>query len=189
MDDKSNSALFLPFMSDFYDRLAKPLAHFSLRMTVGALLVMEGWPKILNPYGMADFTELIGFYPGWLWSALLAAMQFAGGLLLAVGLFTRPIALANSVMLFVTLWFHWSHPYGAAALTSDGLAAAQIVGQTLFTDDGFRILAADGGALFLHQVQFKAEGLSALWTVAALFLAAFGAGPLSVDRTLMTREF
>jgi putative oxidoreductase len=189
MDDKSNSALFLPFMNNFYGRLAKPLAHVGLRMIVGGLLVIEGWPKIVDPYGMATFTEAIGLHPGWLWSAFLAAMQFGGGLLLVVGLFTRPVALANAVMLFITLWFHWSHPYGAAVLTSDGLAAAQIAGQTLFTEDGVRILAADGGALFLHQIQFKAEGLSVLWTVAALFLAAFGAGPLSADRTLLTREF
>jgi hypothetical protein len=28
-------------MNSVYERLAKPLAHFGLRMTVGALLVME----------------------------------------------------------------------------------------------------------------------------------------------------
>ena len=52
-----------------------------------------------------------------------------------------------------------------------------------------RNLGADGGATFLHMVQFKAEGLSAIWTVAALLLAAWGAGPLSIDRTILKREF
>lgn len=189
MQDTPKSSLFFPFMASFYDRIAKPLAHVGLRIIVGVLLLVEGWPKIQDPYGMAGFTEAIGFYPGWLWSAVLAFMQFGGGLLLIAGLFTRPAALANAVMLAVTFWFHWSHPYGTVALTAEGMAAAQAVGQTFLTEDGIRNLAADGGAMFLHQVQFKAEGFSALWTVAALYLAAFGAGSLSIDRTLMKREF
>ena len=69
------------------------------------------------------------------------------------------------------------------------MAAAQAVGQALFTPDGVRSLASDGGASFLSQVQFKAVGFSALWTAAALLLAAWGAGPLSVDRTILKREF
>ncbi|TRW98676.1 DoxX family protein [Paracoccus sp. M683] len=185
----SNTPLILPFMGPFYDRLAKPLAFVGLRLVVGWLLILEGWPKILAPFAMAGFTEGLGLYPGWLWSAVLAVMQFAGGVLILTGFLTRPAALANGIMLAVTYWFHLTHPYGDLALTQEGIAAAQAAGQALFTEDGLRNLAADGGATFLHQVQFKAEGLSALWTVAALFLAAFGAGPLSVDRTILKREF
>ena len=97
-------------------------------------------------------------------------------------------ALANGVMLAVTYWFHVTHPYGTALLTPEGIAA--LPGQaSLFTADGLRNLGADGGATFLHMVQFKAEGLSAIWTVAALLLAAWGAGPLSIDRTILKREF
>lgn len=156
---------------------------------MGALLVAEGWPKILDPYSMADFNEKLGFHPGWLWSVVLAVLQFGGGAFLIFGLLTRPLALANAFMLFVTLWFHWSHPYGGAALTSEGLAAAQAASQTLFTGDGLRNLAGDGGALVFHQAQSKALGFSALWSVAALFLAAFGAGPISADQALLKREF
>lgn len=91
-------------------------------------------------------------------------------------------------MLAVTYWFHVSHPYGAAILSPEGMAALA-ENATLFTSDGLRNVAADGGARFLHLVQFKAEGLSAIWTVAALVLAAWGAGPLSVDRSILKREF
>ncbi|MBC9247463.1 DoxX family protein [Paracoccus sp. 11-3] len=185
----ADTALILPFMGPFYDRFAKPLAFVGLRLVVGWLLVVEGWPKIQDPFGMAGFTEALGLYPGRFWSAVLAVLQFGGGLLILVGFLTRPAALANGVMLAVTYWFHLTHPYGDLALTQEGISAAQVAGQTLFTADGIRNLAADGGAVFLHQVQFKAEGLSAIWTVATLFLAAFGAGPLSVDRTLLKREF
>ncbi|MBB6356525.1 DoxX family protein [Aminobacter aganoensis] len=189
MQDQSATKLVLPGMGRFYGHVAQPFAFLGLRLVVGAMLVIEGWPKIQSPFAMAGFTEAIGFYPGWFWSAVLAALQFVGGLMILAGFLTRPVALANALMLAVTFWFHWSNPYGAMALTQEGIVAAQAAGQALFTADGIRNLAADGGAMFLHQVQFKAEGLSALWTVAALFLAAFGAGPLSVDRTLLKREF
>lgn len=184
-----DTKLILPGMGPFYRGIAQPLAWLGLRVTIGALLLVEGWPKIQAPFAMAGFTEGLGMYPGWLWSAVLAVLQFAGGLLILTGFLTRPAALANGVMLAVTFWFHWSHPYGTAALTPEGIAAAQAAGQTLLTEDGVRNLAGDGGVAFLHQVQFKAEGFSALWTVATLFLAAFGAGPLSIDRTVLKREF
>jgi putative oxidoreductase len=51
--------------------------------------------------------EGLGFYPGWLWAPLLAATEFFGGLLLALGLLTRPAALATSIVLCVTTYFHW----------------------------------------------------------------------------------
>ncbi len=187
--DDPTTRLILPVMGPFYRRVAQPLAWVGLRVTVGALLLIEGWPKILAPFAMSGFVEEIGLYPGWLWSLVLAVLQALGGVLILTGFLTRPAALANGLMLAVTFWFHWTHPYGAAALTPEGLAAAQAAGQTLLTGDGLRNLGADGGVGFLHQVQFKAEGFSALWTVATLFLAAFGAGPLSVDRTILKREF
>lgn len=163
------------------------MAHIVLRLLIGGMLVIEGWPKITAPFAMAGFTESIGMYPGWFWSVVLAVMQFAGGLLIVAGFLTRPAALANGLMLAVTYWFHATHPYGAAILTPEGIAALTD-NAVLFTDDGRRNLGTDGGASFLHLLQFKAEGFSALWTVAALFLAAWGAGPLSVDRTILKRE-
>lgn len=187
-EDQGRSALILPVMEPFYRRFAQPLAHVVLRVLVGGMLVIEGWPKIQAPFAMTGFTESIGLSPGWLWSAVLAVLQFAGGLMIMAGLLTRPVALANGLMLAVTYWFHATHPYGAAILSPEGMAALA-ENAALFTEDGLRNLGEDGGARFLHLVQFKAEGFSALWTVAALFLAAWGAGPLSVDRSILKREF
>lgn len=190
MDKPTNTTrLILPFMGQFYETVAQPLAQLGMRVMVGALLMIEGWPKIQEPFAMAGFTESLGMYPGWLWSAILAIMQFVGGAMIVIGLLTRPAALANAVMLAITFWFHWTHPYGDLALTQEGMAAAQAAAQTLFTEDGVRNLALDGGALFLHQVQLKAEGLSALWTIATLYFAAFGAGPASIDRNILSKEF
>lgn len=116
-------------------------------------------------------------------------MEFFGGIAIAIGLLTRPIALANAVMLAITLWFHYSNPYGDSFLSQDGIALlSSTTGIEAFTATGIRQLA-DGGHLFLAQVQEKAEMLSLIWTGGAVFFAAFGGGWWSVDRCLIKKEF
>ena len=48
--------------------------------------MMEGWPKIIAPFAQTGFVGSLGLYPGWLFSPLLAVMQFVGGFLIAIGL-------------------------------------------------------------------------------------------------------
>lgn len=179
--------LFFPSLTGFYKNVAQPLSWLVLRLFVGGALVVEGWPKIVAPFAQTGFVEGIGFYPGWFWSPLLAVMQFFGGMAIAAGLFTRPIALANAVMLAITWWFHYTHPYGDAFLTQAGIEALAAGGQDLFTPEGLQRLANGGGA-FLTQVQHKAEFLSAIWTAGVLLFAGYGGGPLSVDR-MLRKEF
>jgi putative oxidoreductase len=183
----SSTPLFVRPMRAFYVWFAQPVSWLLLRVTVGGLLALEGWPKIQAPFAMSGFVESIGFWPGWFWSPLLAVMQFVGGIAIAIGLFTRPIAFANAVMLAITYWFHATHLYGDAFLTQAGVEALKS-GQGLFTPAGLRRLA-DAGAAFLKQVQGKAELLSAIWTMAMLLFAGYGGGPLSVDRHILKKEF
>lgn len=180
--------MILPVMGPFYNRIAQPLGWVGFRLLIGLLLVREGWPKLMSPFAQVAFVENLHFYPGWFWSPLLAVMQVFGGLAIAFGFFTRPAALANTVMLAITLWFHYSHPYGHAFLTAQGISLLKAAGPENFTPDGMRRLA-DGGAAFLEQVQGKAEMLSVVWTGGVAFFAAFGGGPWSIDRCLLKREF
>ncbi|WP_280773601.1 DoxX family protein [Rhizobium sp. SG_E_25_P2] len=177
----------LPFMRNVYSDFAEPFAWTAFRIAIGGMLMIEGWPKIVAPLAQSGFVEGLGFYPGWLWSPVLAAMQFFGGLLIALGLLTRPLALANAVMLAITLWFHYSHPYGHAFLTQAGLDIVNAGGNGLFTAEGLQRLG-DGGTKFLEQVQTKAELASLFWTGGAFLFAAFGGGRLSLDR-FIGREF
>jgi putative oxidoreductase len=89
--------LYVPF-----DTLAETL----LRVTAGLLLVTHGYGKIINPFGAVGMVEGLGFYPGAFWSPLLAATEFFGGILVAIGLFTRPAAFASMIVLLVTVYFH-----------------------------------------------------------------------------------
>ncbi len=61
-----------------------------LRVLAGVLLVTHGYGKIINPFGAVGMVESLGFYPGIFWSPLLSATEFFGGILVAIGLFTRP---------------------------------------------------------------------------------------------------
>ncbi|MBR0555896.1 DoxX family protein [Ciceribacter sp. L1K23] len=179
--------LVIPPLSTFYNTVAQPMAWSVFRLAVGGMLVVEGWPKILAPFAQVGFVERLGFYPGWLWSPTLALLQVVGGLLIALGLFTRPAALANGVMLAVTLYFHSANPYGDAFLTQAGIDALK-AGSEFFTPEALARLA-DGGHGFLHQVQSKAELASLFWTGGAFLYAAFGGGYLSLDRVLFKKQF
>jgi putative oxidoreductase len=185
--DNEPRELFIPALGGFYERVAQPMAWTIFRVAIGGMLMLEGWPKLMAPMAQVGFVEGLGFYPGWLFSPMLAVMQVFGGLLIALGLFTRPAALANGVMLAITLWYHFAHPYGDAVLTQAGIDALK-AGSDLFTPNAMARLA-DGGTKFLHQVQEKAEQNSLFWTGGAFIFAAFGGGYLSLDRLLFKKQF
>lgn len=187
MTSSPRERLILPFMAPFYHYFAQPVGWLVFRGVIGGLLMVEGWPKIIAPLAQTGFVESIGLHPGWFFSPLLAVTQFIGGFLIMIGLLTRPVALANALMLAVTIWFHVTRPYGDAFLTAEGIEYLQSNLQYL-TDQGQARLLADGGARFLHQVQAKAEFNSIFWTAGAAIIAAFGGGRLSVDRWI-GREF
>lgn len=183
--DNTKERLLIPALGPFYDKVAQPMAWSIFRLAVGGMLVIEGWPKITAPLAQVGFVENLGFYPGWLWSPFLAILQFFGGMFIALGLFTRPIALANGVMLAITLLFHFTHPYGDAFLTQAGIDALK-AGSEFFTPEA-KVRLIDGGAKFLHQVQGKAELASLFWTGGVFLAAAFGGGYLSLDRLFRKR--
>ena len=97
----------------FCPRLAKlyrPLEHFSwplIRFAAGLFLVPHGAQKLFGWFGgrgldatIASFAKM-GYEPGWLVGPLVAGTEFFGGILIAIGLLTRPAALAAMVLLLV----------------------------------------------------------------------------------------
>ena len=103
---RANRSLFTPQLAPVY-RALSPLADTWLRVVCGISLMVHGWPKIQNPMGAAGMVEGLGFAPGWLWSPMLAATEFFGGLLLILGSLTRFAAAGATVVLIVTAYFHW----------------------------------------------------------------------------------
>ena len=55
-----------------------------------------------------EMVEQLGFVPGAIWSPMLAGTEFFGGILLLIGFLTRPGgASRRTIVLLVTVWFHW----------------------------------------------------------------------------------
>src|SRR3954452_12737750 len=103
--------LVIPALSPVYHALS-PLMEPLLRVTAGLLLVPHGAQKLFGAFGggglagTAQFLDSAGFTPGWAWALALGCVEFSGGLLLALGLFTRPVAVAVAVFMAQAVLFH-----------------------------------------------------------------------------------
>lgn len=82
--------------------------HSLMRITYGALLIYHGAKKVFD--GLGNLATELG-EKGWpmpMFQAFMAAYtEFAGGILLVVGLFSRPVAAMN-VVLFTIITFIFS---------------------------------------------------------------------------------
>jgi len=105
----------IPALGPLYDGLA-PYADLLTRAVVGLFLVPHGAQKLFGMfggYGIAGtgqfFATKLGMEPGWLFALAAGLVEFVGGILLALGLFTRPAAAAAFVLLLVaTFKVHWA---------------------------------------------------------------------------------
>jgi len=98
--------LLFPTFARVYGILA-PLSVFLMRVIAGGTFALHGWPKIQAPFKNVEMVENLGFVPGAIWSPALAGTEFFGGILIAIGFLTRPAAVAATIVLLVTAWFHW----------------------------------------------------------------------------------
>jgi putative oxidoreductase len=112
-----STPLIFPALGNFYQALA-PWAYALLRVAVGLALVPHG---MRNTFGMfpttgvrshsiAELAEQIdrdGYRPGKLWAPAISITQLVGGPLLALGLFTRVVAVPIVVFLIVANVERW----------------------------------------------------------------------------------
>jgi putative oxidoreductase len=102
----TRARLIVPPLSGLYSSLHE-FAETLLRVVAGVALVTHGLGKIGDPFGAAGMVESLGFYPGAFWSLMLSLTELFGGILIAIGLLTRPASFAAMFVLLVTVWFHW----------------------------------------------------------------------------------
>lgn len=91
----------LPFLAPVYAALAEP-AYALTRFVAGAFLVPHGMWKLFgitggSKEGMIEFFSRIGLEPAGLLVNLVGSVEFFGGILIALGLLTRPAAAAATV--------------------------------------------------------------------------------------------
>tara|TARA_R110002049_G_scaffold213185_3_gene384504 strand:- start:882 stop:1304 length:423 start_codon:yes stop_codon:yes gene_type:complete len=82
-------------------------AGLILRLALGVMFISHGLMKVLvfTIPGTVGFFESIG-YPGWL-AYLVILGEVGGGALLILGIYTRQIALANTLILLGSIPVHW----------------------------------------------------------------------------------
>ena len=79
-----------------------------LRLILGGILIVHGYPKLRDWKKNADWFQSIGFKPGWLWGTVAGLLEFFGGILLVLGWRTRLIALAFVLHFIVILIWMFS---------------------------------------------------------------------------------
>jgi putative oxidoreductase len=95
--------LIIPGLAGFY-RVVAPLGYAFIRVLVGLLLLANGIDKVF--YGGAGRIATgnitgMGFPQPYAWAWLVACLEFFGAIMLVLGLFTRPLAVAMTIMLSV----------------------------------------------------------------------------------------
>ncbi len=114
---ESATPLVVPSLGAIYAALA-PVLEVAMRAAAGLLLVPHGlraycgFFKGTGPAGgtfgqMAEFLQVAGYRPGRFWALVILLIEFVGGPLLALGLFTRPVALVAFVFMVYSAIFHW----------------------------------------------------------------------------------
>jgi putative oxidoreductase len=107
--------LIFPFLAPIYSALAEP-AYALTRIVAGAFLVPHGMWKLFGitggtKEGMIEFFSRIGLEPAELLVNSVGTVEFLGGILIALGLLTRPAAAAATVTTATAaLYFHL--PFG-----------------------------------------------------------------------------
>jgi putative oxidoreductase len=91
----------------FLDKL-QPLGLVAMRIALGAVMIVHGYPKVTGIHNVEKFFGSIGL--PW-WSAYLSAgAEFFGGILIIIGLLTRPAAFARLIDMIVAIAkVHWKH--------------------------------------------------------------------------------
>ncbi len=107
--DMTHPLPIIPALTPLYTKLSH-LSYPLIRVATGLILMPHGAQKLFGWFGGHGFEGTGGFFaqnlglePGLFWAALVGGVEFFGGLFLALGLLTRPAALAVAVMMAVAV--------------------------------------------------------------------------------------
>jgi len=105
--------LYVPAVAGIYEKLV-PLAPTLTRIALGFIIIPHGFGKLFLNDAVPTSRNFVKF--GWdhplAWSYFIGCVEFFGGILLILGLWTRAAALGfviqMSVISFAVLWPNWS---------------------------------------------------------------------------------
>ena len=114
--EPARSRMFIPALGGAYSTL-EPYSLPMLRFVAGLWFVPHGMQKLFGAFGgggisgTAEFLSSAGYGIATLWATVIAFLEFFGGLALAVGFLTRPVALAFFIFMIAASAFHWSNGF------------------------------------------------------------------------------
>ncbi|MGB7848136.1 MAG: DoxX family protein [Candidatus Acidiferrum sp.] len=132
----------------------EPLALLALRLALGLIFLVHGYPKLVHPTGaMREFFLSHGFPSYFL--GLSGILECFGALLLFAGLFTRAAALLLAVEMAVAIWkVHSTH--GIMAVKDYEFPLAMAAGCLVLATIGAGLASLDhlvfGGDAKRHRV-------------------------------------
>ncbi|MBI1362486.1 MAG: DoxX family membrane protein [Proteobacteria bacterium] len=95
-----------------------PLADPMVRVATGLMLMPHGAQKLFGMFGgyglegTAGWLASVGYQPAYEMALAIGTLEFFGGLALALGFLTRPVAFAVVVFMAVAAFnFHWANGY------------------------------------------------------------------------------
>jgi putative oxidoreductase len=118
MDESQATPLVIPALRPLYTSLAG-LGDLVLRVLVGLLFVPHGYAKLFtNTDFFLKFFGGLGLNPPVFFTYFIGSLEFFGGLAVALGLLTRPLAFMLFIdMAVASIMVHlprgWSGPGGA----------------------------------------------------------------------------
>jgi putative oxidoreductase len=163
------------------------LALFALRVVVGLLFVGHGAQKLFGAFGgggldgTAGMFDNIGLRPGWLHARAAGTAEFAGGLLIALGLFT-PFAAAVLIAVMTAAVITVHAPNGIWN-TNQGYEFNLVMAAVVFA------LAGIGAGAWSLDNAFGFDLNGAGWAIGALVVGVIGGiGTVLSGRTVAGRE-
>jgi putative oxidoreductase len=103
-------------------------SFFILRLILGLIMIVHGWPKITNIKGTAEWMSSQGFKPGIFWATVVALAEFMGGIFLISGFLTQIIALILALQfLIIVLWKIKKHERLVGGIELDLMILASLI--------------------------------------------------------------
>lgn len=103
--EPATQRLVIPALRALYEPLA-PYGYAFMRFCTGAVIMPHGYTKLFQGAigGAAGSIAKLGLEPAGAWAYLVGIVEFAGGIMLAIGLLTR-LAAAALVIEFAVIVF------------------------------------------------------------------------------------
>ncbi len=109
-NDRTRTRLIAPALGPLYANLSR-WSYPLVRAATGLILMPHGAQKLFcwfGGYGLEGtggyFAQNLGLEPGVAWAALVGGTEFFGGLCLALGFLTRPVAVGVAILMAVAVF-------------------------------------------------------------------------------------